>query len=64
MTRKANAFRRFLSNLITVTGAEKTALIYSKEVVIMNKDWLLGMSLAINVGVGMLLLAWLIGGNA
>ena len=30
----------------------------------MNKDWLLGMSLAINVGAGMLLLAWLIGGNA
>ena len=30
----------------------------------MNKDWLLGVSLAINVGMGTLLLAWLIGGNA
>lgn len=47
-----------------VAGAEKSALIYLKEVIIMNKDWLLGMSLAINVGVGMLLLAWLIGSNA
>ena len=43
---------------------EKSALIYLEEVVIMNKDWLLGMSLAVNVGVVMLLLAWLIGGNA
>ena len=49
---------------IRIVGAEKSALIYLKEVVIMNKDWLLGMSLAVNVGVGMLLLAWLIGGNA
>ena len=64
MTRKANAFRRFLSNLITVARAEKSALIYLEEVVIMNKDWLLGMSLAINAGMGMFLLAWLIGGNA
>lgn len=47
-----------------VAGAEKSALVYLKEVVNMNKDWLLGMSLAVNVGVGMLLLAWLIGGNA
>ena len=49
---------------IGIVGAEKSALVYLKEVVIMNKDWLLGMSLAINAGVGMLLLAWLIGGNA
>ena len=47
-----------------LVGAEKSALVYLKGVVIMNKDWLLGMSLAINVGMGMLLLAWLIGGNA
>ena len=47
-----------------VAGAEKSALIYLKEVVIMNKNWLLGMSLAVNVGMGMFLLAWLIGGNA
>ena len=49
---------------IGIVGAEKSALIYLKEVVIMNKNWLLGMSLAVNVGMGMLLLAWLIGGNA
>ena len=49
---------------IGIVGAEKSALVYLKEVVNMNKDWLLGMSLAVNVGMGMLLLAWLIGGNA
>ncbi|MGN1049759.1 MAG: hypothetical protein ACI4P9_04445 [Selenomonadaceae bacterium] len=49
---------------IGIVGAEKSALVYLKEVVNMNKDWLLGVSLAINVGMGMLLLAWLIGGNA